>query len=193
VSSFAAQTTFKDVQARFPDYTYCEPTLNPTALTDRPADWEADYVNTFRNNAGVTELVGQRDAPTGPSLSLARPIAIDSADCLTCHSTPARAPAAMVATYGGANGFGWKLHEIVGAQVVSVPMALPMQQARQMFIAFMAIMVAMFVVIPRLSGRIFACTKRTALILLRFRRLATSPDMRGAMPCPTTIAFLLAC
>jgi hypothetical protein len=46
---------------------------------------------------------------------------------------------------------------------------------------------------PRLSGSIFACTMRTTLILLRFRRLATSPDMRRAMPCPTTIAFLPAC
>ena len=39
VPSFAAQTTFKDVQARFPDFTYREPTLNPTNLVDRPSDF----------------------------------------------------------------------------------------------------------------------------------------------------------
>lgn len=147
VPSFAAQTTFKDVQKQFPDFAYREPTLNPTNPSDRPTDWEADYINTFRNNKGTKELVGQRDTPTGPSLSLARPITINSADCLTCHSTPSRAPPAMLATYGFANGFGWQLHEVVGAQVVSVPMAVPLQTARQTFLAFMAIMAAMFVLV----------------------------------------------
>jgi len=147
VPSFVAQTTFKDVQARFPDYTYREPTLNPTNLSDRPADWEADYINAFRNGKDTKELVGVRDTPTGPSLSLARPIAVSDDGCLSCHSTPARAPAAMVATYGSANGFGWHLHEIVGAQVVSVPMSVPLMKARQLFLAFMGILLAMFVVI----------------------------------------------
>jgi HAMP domain-containing protein len=147
VPSFAAQTTFRDVQARFSDYTYREPTLNPTNLSDRPSDWEADEINTFRNKAGLDELVTERDTPTGRSLSLARPIRVDSADCLSCHSTPSRAPAAMIATYGSNNGFGWQLHDVVGAQVVSVPMALPLRQAQQVFITFMAILTAMFLVI----------------------------------------------
>ena len=147
VPSFVAQTTFKTVQARFPDFTYREPTLNPTNPNDRPADWERDIINSFRNNLTLPELVGERDTPTGPSLSLARPIAIDNPDCLSCHSTPAAAPASLITTYGSANGFGWKLHEIVGAQIVSVPMALPMAQAQRMFLLFMGILLAIFVLI----------------------------------------------
>lgn len=91
--------------------------------------------------------MGERDTPTGQSLSLARPITVDSQKCLVCHRAPARAPASMIATYGSANGFGGQLHQIVGAQVVSVPMALPMQQAQQSFIALMAVLLAMFVVV----------------------------------------------
>lgn len=144
---FAAQTTFKDVQAQFPDYTYREPALNPTNLTDRPSDWEADYINDFRNQPDLKELTGVRETPTGEALSLARPIAVTSPDCLACHSTPAKAPPALVATYGSVNGFGWKLHEVVGAQVVTVPMALPLQEAHRMFITFMAILLGVFVVI----------------------------------------------
>jgi protein-histidine pros-kinase len=147
VPSFAAQTTFRDVQASFPDFTYREPTLNPTNLTDRPSDWEADYINAFRNQPGTKELIGERDTPTGPVLSLAHPIAVDTPDCLQCHSTPAAAPASMIANYGSNNGFGWKLHEIVGAQVVSVPMSLPLQRARQTLIAFMAILFGVFLII----------------------------------------------
>ena len=147
VPSFAAQTTFKEVQARFPDYTYREPALNPTNLSDRATDWEADYIGVFRNKPEVKELWGERDTPTGPVLTLVRPIAIDSPDCLLCHSTPAAAPKAFLAAYGSTNGFGWNLHEVVGAQVVSVPMALPLQYAQQHFITFMGILVGMFLLI----------------------------------------------
>ncbi len=147
VPSFAAQTTFKAVQKNFADYSYREPTLNPTNPTDRPADWEADLINDFRNHPGETEIVGERDTPTGPSLSLARPIAVHDAQCLECHSEPARAPAAMVQTYGSANGFGWHLNDVVGAQVVSVPMAVAMADARSAFMAFMAVLGGMFVLV----------------------------------------------
>lgn len=147
VPFFAAQATFKDVQKQFPDYTYREPALNPTNPADRATDWEADFIRDFRNDPATQELVGERNTPTGRSLSLARPIAVDSAECLACHSTPQRAPAAMLAAYGSANGFGWKLHEIVGAHVVSVPMALPLAQARQSFLMFMAILLGVFVLV----------------------------------------------
>jgi HAMP domain-containing protein len=147
VPSVVAQTTFTDVQTPFPDFTYREPTLNPTNLTDRASDWEADYINAFRNKSDLKELTGDRETPTGRFLSLARPISIDDPQCLTCHSTPSAAPASMIATYGRNNGFGWKLNEVVGAQVVSVPMELPLQEARHIFIMFMAILLGVFVVI----------------------------------------------
>lgn len=147
VPFFAAVSVFKHVQKRFPDYTYREPALNPTNPSDRATDWEADFINAFRNNPALKELVGERNTPTGPSLSLARPIAVDSPACLACHSTPQRAPASMLAVYGSDHGFGWKMHEIIGAHVVSVPMSLPLAAARQTFIAFMAILVGMFAVI----------------------------------------------
>ena len=43
--------------------------------------------------------------------------------CLRCHSTVEAAPKTLVEKYGPANGFGWHLGEVVGAQMVSVPMA----------------------------------------------------------------------
>jgi protein-histidine pros-kinase len=147
VPFFAAQATFKDIEKQFPDYIYHEPALNPTNPADRASDWEADFINGFRNTPATEELTGERDTPTGRSLSLARPIRVDSPDCLICHSTPAKAPPAMLAAYGSANGFGWQMNQVVGAHVVSVPMALPLAQARQTFIAFMAILLGMFALI----------------------------------------------
>ena len=53
----------------------------------------------------------------------------------------------MVAKYGPANGFGWQLNEVIGAQVVSVPMALPLQRADRSFKLFIGSLVGVFVVV----------------------------------------------
>ena len=83
----------------------------------------------------------------GPSLYLARPIRVVEEGCLVCHSTPDKAPAAMVTKYGANNGFGWKVNEIIGAQVVSVPMSLPIENANRAFVTFMASLSGVFVVL----------------------------------------------
>jgi HAMP domain-containing protein len=94
-------------------------------------------VNQFRNNADHTEIVGERDTPTGRLLYIARPIQIRDGACLACHSTVDSAPKTLVDRYGPANGFGWKMNEIIGAQVVSVPTEVPTQRARAAFRTFM--------------------------------------------------------
>ncbi len=147
VPFFAAQKTFGDVQTAFPGFSYRESALNPTNPADRAEDWEADIIRTFRIDADKTEAVVERDTPTGPTLNLARPITIRDQACLSCHSTPAAAPAALTASYGTANGFGWQFQETVGAQIVAVPMKVPLQIARDAYITFLGILVAIFAVI----------------------------------------------
>ena len=82
-------------------------------------DWEADVVNAFRADPKLKEIIGERDAPLGRSLYLAHPIQITDAGCLACHTTPDQTPASVVKAYGTGGGFGWKLNEIIGAQIVS--------------------------------------------------------------------------
>jgi len=147
VPAFAAQKNFKAVQAAFAGYTYREPALNPTNLSDRAQDWEADVISLFRNEPDRREVVVERDTPVGPTLNLARPVSVDGEACLTCHSTSEAAPTALTRTYGTANGFGWKLNETVGAQILSVPMAVPLKLARDAYFTFMSILVAIFAVV----------------------------------------------
>lgn len=147
VPSFAAQTTFKGVQKRFPDFIYREPALNPTNPDDRATSWQSDLIIAFRNDAALKEIVSERASPTGRSLILAQPIRIDDPQCLLCHSTPATAPASQIARYGANNGFGWKLHQIIGAQVVSVPMAVALARAQTRLIIFMGLLAGVFAVI----------------------------------------------
>lgn len=125
---FAATATFHQVREQYPDYTYKEAALNPTNLRDRATDWEADLINYFRDHPNEKELVRERVAATGDSLYLAHPIRVE-AGCLECHSTPKVAPASLLKHYGSANGFGWNNGEVVGAQIISVPMSLATQMA----------------------------------------------------------------
>jgi HAMP domain-containing protein len=129
---YAATVTFDYLRKKYPDYSYKEAALNPTNLRDRAVDWEADLINYFRNHGNEKELVGERDTPTGRVLYIARSITADQA-CLQCHSDPAEAPPAILKTYGNVNGFGWKSNETVAAQIVSVPMAVPIQIAGSAF------------------------------------------------------------
>lgn len=129
---YAATVTFNRLRKDFPDYTYKEATLNPTNLVDRAEDWQADIINYFRNNPSEKQLVGERNGAVGQSLYLARPIVADPG-CLTCHSIPSLAPKAMLKRYGSQNGFGWKPNEIVAAQIISVPMSVPIKLANEGF------------------------------------------------------------
>ena len=147
VPAFAATETLNELRKNYPEYFYKEATLNPTNPRNRATDWEADLVNQFRNQPALKAMMGERDTPTGRSLYIARPIQIVNPACLACHSTPEAAPATMIKLYGPANGFGWKVNEIVGAQVVSVPMSLPLRNAQNTFYTFMASLVAVFVVV----------------------------------------------
>ena len=46
--------------------------------------------------------------------------------------------------YGGNNGFGWRLNEVVGAQIVSVPLSGAIEEARLAFVVFMGLLIVMF-------------------------------------------------
>jgi HAMP domain-containing protein len=169
VPAFAATESFNYLRATYPDYAYKEATLNPTNLRDRAADWEADVINNFRNRENA-ELVGERDTPTGRALFLARPIRA-LPPCLECHDRPRIAPAAMIRRYGQANGFGWQKNEIVGAQIVSVPEALPIRMADQAFRGLLWSVAAVF----------FVCLALLDVVLLfmvvrPLERLATMAD-----------------
>ena len=155
VSAYAAKKNFDVLHAKFNDYSYREAALNPTNPEDRASDWEADIINDFRGHPQKTEIVSQRTTALGPTLNLARPL-VSKPACLSCHSTAQAAPKSMVAIYGGQNGFGWLPNEIIGAQIVSVPMSVPIARAAHVRLLFLAtyggVFVLLFVLLNLLLG-----------------------------------------
>jgi HAMP domain-containing protein len=147
VPAFGATEIMNLLRKKYPDYAYKEATLNPTNPRNRAVEWETDIVNAFRNNPARPEISGMRSTPTGRSLYLARPLQIKDPACLACHTTAAMAPPAMVKVYGQNNGFGWKHNEVVGAQIVSVPMDVPIRNANRTFVTFMSSLTVVFAVL----------------------------------------------
>jgi HAMP domain-containing protein len=147
VPAYAATQSFSKLREKHPEYTYKEATLNPSNPRNRAVDWENDIVQEFRNNPDHQEIIGVRDTPTGQSLYLARPMQIKHPGCLSCHSTVEAAPKTLLKKYGTANGFGWKMNEIVGARIVSVPMTVPLQKAEHAFRTFMGSLIGVFIAI----------------------------------------------
>lgn len=147
VPAFSATEVLAKLQKDHPEYSYKEATLNPTNPRDRAVEWEADVIGEFRKTPDSKEYIGQRETPNGRALFIAKPIRIADGACLRCHSTIDAAPRPMVEKYGPANGFGWQLGEVVGAQIVAVPMAVPLARAHEAWTLFMLLLSAVFLVI----------------------------------------------
>jgi protein-histidine pros-kinase len=124
VPSFSAHTVFANFKQRYPHFYYKEATLNPTNPSDLAAPWEKDLIDRLRADPALEEVVQVRETENGRQYTVAYPLTIKSEGCLTCHSTPQRAPRSMVALYGDKNGFGWKMNETVGAQIISAPLSV---------------------------------------------------------------------
>lgn len=146
VPAYAATTNFETMSKAFPDYTYREATLNPTNMRNRPNQAEDDIIKMFRadKEGKVTELVTKRtDVNGNVLLSLSRKF-VATKPCLVCHGKVDDAPKPMLAKYGAANGFGWMEGEIIGAQIVTVPMSVPLGRARHVLLLFIGSLAGIF-------------------------------------------------
>ena len=147
IPAYSAAEVLAHLQKDYPDYSFKSAMLNPTNPRDRAVAWEEDIVATFKKSADLKEFIGERDTPTGPALYIARPIVLTNPGCLACHSTPEAAPKTLTDKYGPANGFGWTLNEPLGAQVVSVPLTLPIRQADKELLVVVGVLTGVFLLI----------------------------------------------
>jgi HAMP domain-containing protein len=133
-----------------PDYAnflYKDATLDPTNLRDKADIFETQIVNEFRNNPNKNTDSGYRTISGSKLYYTAKPFSITNESCLRCHSTPERAPKSQLATYGTENGFGWRLNEVLGAQIVYVPAENILDNARNSFFLITGIVVMVFAVV----------------------------------------------
>src|SRR5262249_14349187 len=125
VPGFSALAVFDNfrLDPKFSSFRYKEASLNPTNRQNRADALESGILERYRSGAvtgdlqDVTEIEGRR------VFYIARPMAVKDAKCLDCHRTPEEAPPKQVELYGREGGYGWKMGEIVAAQMVYVPVS----------------------------------------------------------------------
>jgi hypothetical protein len=138
VPAFAAQTVFEGADTSAFAFGYRERALNPTNPTNRADGFETGLITRFRADPDLTELSGERAGANENVFYIAKPLSVSSEACLACHSTPDVAPLAMTAKFGTQNGFGWELGEIIGVQVIEVPVTLELRRTLATFIVVFA-------------------------------------------------------
>ncbi len=168
---YATQQVFDRMASGFPGYSFRQPAPNPTNPRDRPSSLEASIIEEFAAQPKLATQVTERSTPDGGVLSLSQPIRVSDASCLACHSTPDAAPPQMLEVYGRAGGFGWKLGSVIGADIVSVPLDVPRQQARRDLLLVMGGLTVVFLVMLALLNLMLH-----RLILVPVRRIARLAD-----------------
>ncbi|MEK8034095.1 diguanylate cyclase [Ideonella sp. DXS29W] len=157
VPSFAATTAMTELHRRYPGVSYREVALNPTNPSNRATGIHAEIVEALRSTDA--ESVQRQTSENGQHmLYFAKPLKVKDSACLVCHSTPAAAPPAMLVAYGDQHGFGWKMGETVGAQIVSLPMTVPLERAQQSLWQFLAgacgVVLAVFLALNAMLRRV---------------------------------------
>lgn len=149
VPAYSATEVFENLRRNqdYKNFFYKEATLNPTNLRDKADAFETNIVERFRNEPQTKEISGFRNVPGGEVFYIARPLTIKKESCLRCHSTPENAPKSQIATYGSEWGFGWKLNEIVAAQVISVPAVEIFDSTKRSLSLVMGILLGIFALI----------------------------------------------
>jgi protein-histidine pros-kinase len=147
VPAYSATQTSNLVKLSRPNYSYKEAVFNPTNPRDKATPAEERIINQFIANPELKKLTGSQVINGTQLLYISYPIKISNPKCLACHSTPEQAPAAMLDIYGDKGGFGWKLNEIVGTQMVVVPYTLPAELARKTFLSFIISLALLFLML----------------------------------------------
>ncbi|ARV58813.1 histidine kinase [Nostocales cyanobacterium HT-58-2] len=147
IPAYSARIVFENLKKdnkSYKDFIYKEAMLNPTNVNDKADSFETAIVKRFQQNKSLKELTGFRSLENGEYFYIARPLALTDSSCLKCHSTPDVAPKNMVEIYGTKNGFGWTLNLINGIQIISIPAAQVLQNARQSFVVVIGIVAIFF-------------------------------------------------
>lgn len=95
---------------------------NPLNPKNGPENLEAELLNRFRANNQLNEL--RVEGMINGQRMLVRSVPIMSKKgCLRCHGNPDKVPVEVVSEYGRASGYNYKVGDVVGLELVGVPIA----------------------------------------------------------------------
>lgn len=167
VPFYAAARQFERQAAAVPGTRLRQTALNPTNPADRPTAREHPLVERFVRDPAAKEFA----ATEGDSFVFALPTRVSDQGCLSCHGDPRAAPPSMVDVFGTANGFGWRLGEVVGAEIVTVPTGPALAAARGALGRLLLVVALVFVLLLAAVNLVLH-----RLVVARLRRVAAAAE-----------------
>ena len=137
-TSYVTRRIMSDLNAQGDPFRY-----RRVALGARNPDYEADafertLIERFAKGPELSrvEEVTERD---GEEIYVAaRPVRLE-ASCLHCHGNPADAPKALLVRYGDKRGFGRQAGDLVGLDLVTMPITGPLSQIKGATIGYLSL------------------------------------------------------
>ncbi|MEM7553436.1 MAG: DUF3365 domain-containing protein [Cyanobacteria bacterium P01_A01_bin.84] len=156
IPSLAAKQVFDKLRENweYKDFIYKPATLNPTNLDDQANLFEAKLIEKFIQDAPqgtlnrhLKTLSGFHVVSGKKLFYTAKPLIVNNPNCLQCHGTPENAPKSHVKKYGTQNGYGWKLNQVIGSQIVYIPASEVFLSSRRALFLFIAIFISIFALV----------------------------------------------
>jgi len=132
ISSFTLTRGVSDeFHKKNPDYVFRQATIDPLHLDNKADQDDLKIIETFKNDQNKTFDEGTITRKGQSYYFFAKPIKINSPNCLRCHGDPATAPPEQIDMYGTEHGYNWKLGDIASAYIVYVPLQQAIAQAKK--------------------------------------------------------------
>ncbi|NJN09414.1 MAG: DUF3365 domain-containing protein [Richelia sp. RM2_1_2] len=153
IPSLAARQVFDTLKQtwKYKDFVYKDATLNPTNLANQVDRFEAKLIEQFDRDRTLKTLSGFRVQEATKEYRAverlfysAQPLIVTSSSCLVCHGNVQLAPKSHVEKYGTQHGYGWKLNQVIGTQIIYVPASEVFANARKALFLFINIFISIF-------------------------------------------------
>jgi signal transduction histidine kinase len=184
-ATFVARGTFEAFRNRQPGYTFREAALNPLNLVNQADAEESALVERFRKDRSLKEIADFRQLEGRELFFVARPIIVQRS-CLQCHQSPDTAPSEVVGRYGREHGYGWRVGDVAGAIIVTVPTDDIRAGQRGLIWAIGGTFAALAVLLVLLIHLLFEVQVRRRLkqIAAALDQVAEKPSESGSLNLP---------
>ncbi|VFQ43195.1 c-type heme family protein [Desulfoluna butyratoxydans] len=120
-TSYISREIMKNLNERFPEFTYKRAAGNPRNPLNRADPFEEERIawfDTHREEAGWEGMITRSD---GTHYVKMEPITVE-ASCLRCHGVPEDAPKELRERYGDTSSYGYAVGDVVAADTLYIPM-----------------------------------------------------------------------
>jgi len=150
-TSYVSRQIMERFQKTFPEFRYKRAAINSRGPLNEADAFEREVLSRFQRDPRLKDWQGLVTRNKERFFVRMVPIHMD-AGCLRCHGEPDNAPAKLIGLYGPDRGFGRKLEDIAGMDVLSFPVESAMGKITRRTLAIVgpaiaAMMAALLLVI----------------------------------------------